>query len=102
MEWSSFQEITGIKMNRVQDTPLLLRQAQQKRAHFFLQFGGQGNSYFMEMKRLYKSHPELSDFFGYCFDALEEGMAFKDIKSCIGFHMYSNPQFSSKLLGSPC
>lgn len=68
-------------MNRVQDTPHLLRQAQQNKAHFFLQFGGQGNSYFMEMKRLYKSHPELSDFFGYCFEALKEGMAYKDIRN---------------------
>ena len=52
--------------------------ATQSKARFFIQFGGQGTSYLLEMRKLYKNYPELGEFFQTCFEALEEGIGWME------------------------
>ena len=44
------------------------------RARFFLQFGGQGNSYLRELSRFYHDYPELGPYFANVFQSIEESI----------------------------
>ena len=46
----------------------------------FIQFGGQGSSYFQEIYKLYKTRPELSRFFSTIFKAIDEELESDFIK----------------------
>lgn len=48
---------------------------------FFVQFGGQGSPYIQEFRRLYKNHPELTDYFECCFEAIDACLKRPDISS---------------------
>lgn len=56
--------------------PYLIKLSEKSQKKIFLQFGGQENSYFTELKRLYKSYPELKSFFEFVFDVIEEGLSY--------------------------
>jgi malonyl CoA-acyl carrier protein transacylase len=52
--------------------PLLRQAALRGDARFFAQFGGQGNSFLPELRRLYAENESLRPFFEACFDALRD------------------------------
>ncbi|MBE7439897.1 MAG: ACP S-malonyltransferase [Spirochaetales bacterium] len=43
-------------------------------ARFFLQFGGQGNTYLRELGRFYNDYPELGPYFAAVFESIEESI----------------------------
>lgn len=59
--------------------PALLEKAKSGEARFYVQFGGQGNSFLKEMQILYE-RPELREFFDVCFQAIHDCLARPDIR----------------------
>jgi malonyl CoA-acyl carrier protein transacylase len=59
--------------------PALLEGARSGKNRFFIQFGGQGNSFLKEMQILYE-RPELSEFFDVCFEAIEHCLNRPDVR----------------------
>ncbi len=59
--------------------PVLLEGARAGQNRFFVQFGGQGNSFLKEMQILYE-RPELSSFFDVCFEAIDHCLRREDIR----------------------
>lgn len=60
--------------------PELLQLSRENKARFFIQFGGQGNSFLLEMKALYSKWPELEDFFQTVFLAIHDFLERPDIE----------------------
>lgn len=65
--------------------PDLIYKARREKKKFFIQFGGQGNSFLKEMQILYERQ-DLKDFFNVAIDAVNHCMQREDIKEEI--HLY--------------
>jgi len=73
--------------------PYLLCKARKENKRFFIQFGGQGNSFLKEMQILYE-RKELKEFFDVAFDAIQYCLNRDDIKSEL--HLYYPEGFPLK------
>ncbi len=73
--------------------PALLEAAQKKKARIFFQYSGQGNSFLLELRRLHRLFPELSDYFETLFEALDHGLSHPELRSSgllpLGFDLKS-------------
>ena len=67
-------------MNYLNMIPYFLCKAKKENKRFFIQFGGQGNSFFKEMQILYERN-DLNEFFDVAFAAIEYCLNRDDIKS---------------------
>ena len=63
-----------------EQTPALLKKAQNGDARFFIQFGGQGNSFLSEARVLYKNYPSLKKYFEVAIQAVNDFMQRDDVK----------------------
>ncbi|MCR9144600.1 MAG: hypothetical protein NXI24_20345 [bacterium] len=62
--------------------PRLRRMAEAGEARFLIQFGGQGNSFLPELRRIYRENQaELQPFFEMCFDLLRDVQARADVRA---------------------
>ncbi len=67
-------------------TPALLRLARSHKAKFFIQFGGQGNSFLPELRILYSKWPELQEYFQVAFEAVQAIMRRPDVQEDLHVH----------------
>ena len=71
----------------------LLQSALRGEARFFLQYSGQGNSFLLELRRLHRLFPELSDYFETIYEAIDHGLTNPELRASdmlpLGFDLRS-------------